>query len=340
MKNVTCSPAALLGLPSPSDLEIRDDELSSVYESFIAQLELVADAKVILSNPYELEIDDSKLGELTQDWRSVLPRQEWKKLLFLSLLSRPMDASKLWPEGKRKFTDNEIVQLLFPEPNRLSLSDAKGEIPFGVGTLPGLLEALVDPGLSRLLGQIPLREPITTMTNEYVDATPGNYWYQMWQVAQWSENWAVVYGITDAGHGTYMFPWVLGFIHLDDAERNFVHLLHEGTERFDPGFYFSYGHIDTEWWLADIALGGEAEWVDWETVLKISSLEDSVLESLLDAEENPQDCRITARVTSVIDEAWERGLGDLSIEDLVKKVGKGSRLSDIEEYLENLVVDV
>lgn len=333
-------PATLLGLPSPSARVIRDDEMHTVYESFVGQLELVADAKVILSNPYELEIEASKLGEMTKDWRSELPRREWKKLLLLSLISRPMDASGLWPDDRRKFTDSELVNLFWPTPNRLSLSDAKGEIPFGVGTVEGLLEAVADPGLSQLFAQIPLRKEIISMSAEFVGGQPGNYDYQMWQIAQWSENWAVVFGITDAAKESYLFPWVLGFIQTDDAQRNFVHLLYEGTERFDPGFYFSYGTVYSDWFLAELALAGGDDGVDWEMLLLVLSLEDSVIESLLRDEEIYEPNPLTARLRDLDDMVDMAELGQMSIYELVQMVGTGSSLSDIEKYLEKVADDL
>jgi hypothetical protein len=333
MKPGQCTTSELLGLPSPANSEIRDEEMLFVYESFLNQLELVANAKVILSNPYELEINSNTLSAQKIDWRTDLSRKECKKMLFLSLISRPMDASTLWPKGQPKITDAELFNLLWPTPNRLSLSDAKGEIPFGVETLPGLIETLSDPGLARLFAQVPSRKEVITISAEMVGWQPGNYDHQMWQVAKWSTNWAVVFGVTDAGGEGYSFPWLLGFICTDDMERNFVSLLYEGTKRFDPGFYYTDGHVFSHWLLARLALAGCDGGVDWETVLDLVPLEDSVLEALIGFEEDPENNRLIRRIIALDDLTNSAELGELSVAELIQMVGKGSSLSQIEQYL-------
>jgi hypothetical protein len=92
------------------------------------------------------------------------------------------------------------------------------------------------------------------MSAEFIGGQPGNFDYQLWQVVEWCNDWAVVYGLTDAGNQAYPFPWLLGFIRSDDAERNFVELLALGASQFDAGFYCTMGSVVGDWPLAEAAL--------------------------------------------------------------------------------------
>jgi hypothetical protein len=322
-------------LTLPDRGSIKNAEIGQEYSRFIDQLQVAADGNVIISDPYFFSVDIDGISESVGRWLEALTQAERNKLLLLSLFSRSFDSSCLWPEGRPKFVDDPVVQLFFSHPDLPSLAEGASEPPLGLDSLPNRRKVLNDPGLKSLLDLVPVRSPIETISSEFVGNQPGNYAYQMWQVSDWNEDWAVVFGVDDAGYANgYPFPWLLGFCRRQDLERNFVTLLNEGSEKFDAGFYSTYGKIESKWKLAILALTAHADYAgpQWDLVEKLLTLDGNVLETFY------QDCEdshlgLLDRLREILNSADEAGLGELSFAELIDKAGGKPSLLSIEEKL-------
>ena len=184
----------------------------------------------------------------------------------------------LWPADKTRFIDDELVALEWANPEGASLADGRHSIALGVDTLLAPREPDADAAVEKLIKQIPRRTPVSTLSSEFVGGQPGNYGYQMWQVCRWSVGWNVVFAVTDVGRNVgYPFPWLLGFCRGDSPERNFVALLREGSQRYDIGFYSTYGTVFGDWQFAKLVLTadpdgeGGAAWDVIDTLLPIEA---------------------------------------------------------------------
>jgi hypothetical protein len=324
-----------LGLPAPRASEIRDVALRGLYEQFVGQLQIVEGGRVIVSDPYALSVDTDEISESMQDWYASLDQENRNKLLLLSIVCRPFEASSLWPNTGSRLVDDEDFRLLWADPSTASLAENLKGIPFGLSTLQDRRRAIAEPGLKRLIDRVPTRTPIETLSSEFMGEQPGNYAYQMWQVARWSDQWAVVYGVTDAAKAEgYPFPWLLGFCRLDDLERNFVQLLHEGWKRFDIGFYYTYGRVTGSWKLAKLALVSDDgnEGADWDAIDELLTLDDKRLGHVLAADRESGE--LLSQVTAIRDYADGTDRGELSLEQLLDQVGKRTSIRKLLERLE------
>jgi hypothetical protein len=242
MSNSYRSVAGQLGLPEVS--EILDPSLRVEYQAFLEQLNPGADGSVVVSDPYALSIDVSRLLPSVSDWCRSLDSRAQDRLLLLSLLAQPLDLRDLWRGGQPRLTYEGTLSLGVDATLAKLTTPA---VPYGIWTVTGARRCRTEPALERLLEQLPMAAAIQSMSAD-------TFGYEAWQVAKWSNEWAVVYGITDAGHEAYPFPWLLGFIRSDDAERNFIELLSLGASRFDMGFYCTMGSVVGDWPLAKAAL--------------------------------------------------------------------------------------
>ena len=319
-------------LPSPKtiDLPVVREE----YTRFLQQLEIVADGAVVLSDPYFFKVETQGILDSVQDWYRDLVPQEVTKLLLLSLLSRPFDPSKVSLQDGSRFIDDLCFVVPFGTAT-ISLAEGTSSIPFGLDVLPQRRMALDDPGLKQLMDSLAVRSPLETLTSEFIGGQPGNYAYQAWQVADWSPDWAVVYGVCDAAiDGGYPFPWLLGFIRRNRLEQNFIELLHCAGDRFDWGFYYTFGTVSGRWRLAKLALtvpygcdSPPREIID-DLLMLNEGVRDSILEDSQDEE------HFLSRVQDIKDGAYDAGFkDDVTLLELLRKAGDKGTLASIEEQL-------
>jgi hypothetical protein len=333
MTNPDDSAAQILGLNLTGDSELHDPHFNRVLREFVVQLDVIENGNVILSDPYALSVHTDELGESALSWCESLSSLEHHKLLLLSILSRPFDSSSLWPADRDRLVDDEVFRWMWSDGDTPSLAHSLKSMPHGLDGLGARRQVLSDPSMQALVNQIPVRMPIKTFSSEFIGGQPGNYDYQMWQVARWSDDWCVVYGVTDAAREEgYPFPWVLGFCRLLDAERNFVRLLHAGWTRFDIGFYYTYGRISGDWPLAKLALVAEDgdEGPAWVPVTALLTLSNEHLEGVLTEADDP---RFIGRLRAVLEfcDDYE----SLSIHEICEAVGERACLSHVEQYIED-----
>jgi hypothetical protein len=243
--------------------------------------------------------------------------------------------SIVWPNDRSRFIDDPVVALFFGAPT-ISLAEGTSGVPFGIDVLGERRRVFNDPGMKQLLDSISPRSAIETLTSEFIGAQPGSYAYQAWQVSNWSREWVVVYGVSDAAHDEgYPFPWLFGFCRRDHSERNFITLLREGASHFDWGFYSTYGKVLGQWRLSGMALSvsDDDEQPRWDLVDQLLSLDDSSLASVL--VEGPEDQEdFLSRIDAIIEGAEEAGYDeDVSLADLLDKAGGQRSLQAIEERL-------
>jgi hypothetical protein len=111
--------------------------------------------------------------------------------------------------------------------------------------------------------------------------------------------------------------------------------LREGADRFDLGFYLTYGAVRGRWRMAKMALSlfeGE-EQPRWDLIDQLLDLDDELLYSVLD--EGPDDPRdFLLRVSAIMEGAEEAGFRqDISLAALLDKAGGERRLATVEERL-------
>lgn len=323
----------LLGLEEAVQA-IGDLELRNEFERFLDQLERVAEGKVILSDPYALDVDTNLAKRSLDEWFANLTPADERKLMMMSLLTQPFDVSTLWPADRRRFIDSFPATLCVVPPDPLSVSEGLDMIPFGVRTPKGRRAALADPGLARLMRVLPRKAPIETLSGEFISDAPGMYGYQMWEVAQWSEDWAVIYTVGDDSEPE-LFPRILGFCCRDDLEHNFISLIAEGCKRFDMGFYYTFGTVYSAWELARqlLHVADGLEEPDWESFEELRALDDDLQAALLREEARHGRGELLERIRSIRASAEELGLGALSLAELLHKAGGSPALARVERKL-------
>lgn len=331
------SPAAELGLPAPTDSVFADAALRDVYAQFINQLDFTGDCSAILSNPYQLSLESTPatLAGATA-WLDALDPSAKAKLLLVAVLSRPFDASVLWPGDKPRFIDDELVALEWVNLKAPSLAEGRQSIALNLDALLARLGRNADAAVKKLIEQIPQRASVSTLSSGFVGDQPGNYAYQMWQVARWSVEWNVVFAVVDVerNHG-YPFPWLLGFCRADNAERNFVALLREGSERYDMGFYSTNGSVFGEWQFAKLALTDDpdGERPAWNVVDALLPMEAPAIQSLLQAHVQGSLGDLILRLKKIMLSADEAELGSQNLAELLNTAHAGTSLDALEAFL-------
>lgn len=320
--------ARILGLGDLAGDQVVDPVLRSACRHFVDQLELVADGRVILSNPYELSARSELFSGDIEDFQAALTATDQATLLLLSLVSRAFDVKALGRKASRELLDDEMFQLFWAQRRGFSIAEGAPGVPAGLDSVQGWRLTRSEPVLSHLLELVPKAAAIETLSSAFIGSQPGNYSFQMWQVARWSDDWAVVFGVTDAGaeYG-YPLPWLLGFCRLDRCERNFVALLREGSARFDGGFYNTYGRVKGNWRLAQAALRikDDEEVQDWELMNDLTALADNDLASVFNVAKGDR-VGVLGRVAAARALAEEAGLDGLSLQELFSKAGTGPSL--------------
>lgn len=338
---MTADAAGMLGLPNSDVVGQRDPTLRDEYAAFIAQLEVLVDGRVVLSGPYQLSVNAEGISKSAERWFAGLSEKDRCRLLLLSIVGRPFDAESLSPAGQSRFGDDPVVSLLFGNDNPQSLAEQGGGMPFGLGTIEGRKKLSSEPALVALCDQLPTRAAIETLSAEFIGAMPGNYGYQMWQIAEWSADWAVVFGITDAGYNEgYPFPWLLGFCKRDSLERNFITLLREGSARYDIGFYNTYGRVTSRWPIAELALvvDEDSEQPDWDTIEWLLEIDDEALRRLI--HDYTQDMTLpefVLRMRDLHDLAQQLDTDDVSLRTLMERAQADGSLDVLEARLEEWV---
>lgn len=306
----------LLGLPPASAIE--SSSIQEVYSRFIAQLQPTSDGAVVLSDPYFFNVSTAGILDSFEEWLSNLSASDNTRLLLLSILCRPFAPSAVSQQEEPRFIDNPLISLLFKAPSA-SLAERTVEVPFGLDVVTDRRRAFSDPALGHLIKALPLHSPIESITSELISSAPGIYDYQAWQVANWSDTWAVVYGISDAGHSCgYPFPWLFGFCRKEDVGLNFIKLLREAAKQFDWGFYSTYGIIKGRWRLALLALTVLDDWEGprWDLLDELLSLDRSVLTGILD--EGPADPKsFITRIETILRAADDAEIEQTSLEQLL-----------------------
>ena len=321
-----------LNFPDPALVQLP--EVRDEYTQFLAQLVPVAGGDVVLSNPYFFEIAIDEITSSTEAWfRNRSPEQK-TKLLLLSLFCRPLHSVNARDDDEEQPLDASIFRLLWGR-RPVSLAEGTSGIPFGIDCIDERRRAFNDPGLKLLLDTLPNHSVIETIASEFMDLIPGNYSDQAWQIADWSSDWAVVYGLCDAGHEEgYPFPWLLGFCHKDNLERNFISLLREGSALFDLGFYCTYGDVSSEWRLANLALSMLDEDLEPRSAVveELLSLDDNLLEAIL--AEGPDDPKgFLSRIDAILRAADEPEVFSDSLPELLEQVDGPPWLAAIERQL-------
>jgi hypothetical protein len=334
----TDSVTELLGLPRLYNAGFTDRVLQDEYARFVEQIEIVADGRVILANPYQLSVKAEGIGKSAARWYAGFCEQDRCRLLLLSIVAKPFDPTKLWPDAQSRFGEDEVVELLFGNDNPQSLAEHRGGMPYGISTVEGRKLVLTEPTLSALLEWLPSGAAIETLSSEFIGAMPGNYGYQMWQIAQWTGDWAIVFGVTDAGWNEgYPFPWLLGFCRRDSLERNFIALLREGSARYDIGFYNTYGKVTSRWPIAELALvvDEDSEQPDWPTIEWLLELDDESLRRLI--RDHTRDVELPEyrlRVRDLRDLAEQLDIEDVSLRALMERAHADGSLAVLEARLE------
>ena len=328
----------LLGLLRPESDEIHDPALRYEYARFIEQLEFAADGRVVLCNPYQLSLKAEGIGTSAARWLAGMNEQDRCRLLVLSIIAKPFDPTKLGPDAQSRSGEDEVVALLYSNDNPQSLAEHRGGMPYGISTVEGRRLVLAEPILSALLERLPSGPVIETLSAESIGAMPGNYGYQMWQIARWTDDWAIVFGVTDAGWNEgYPFPWLLGFCRIERLERNLIALLREGSKRFGIGFYNTYGRDSSRWPLAELALivDENSERPDWETIEWLLELDDDALRKLISR--HPQDVTLpefVMRVRDLRDSADGLDLADTSLRGLFERAHADGSLEVLEAKID------
>jgi hypothetical protein len=334
----TESITGLLGMPIRDAAGLSDSVLRDEYARFAEQLAVVADGSVVLSSPYQLSVQTEGIAKSAGRWFAGLSEQDRCRLLLLSIVTRPFDSTKLWPDARSRFGNAEIVALLFSNENPQSLAEHDGGVPYGVSTVEGRKRLVSEPELKALYERLPSRAAIETLSAEFIGGMPGNYGYQMWQVARWTEEWAVVFGVTDASRDEgYPFPWLLGFCRTDPLERNFIALLREGSSRFDIGFYNTYGRVTSRWPLAELALvvDEDSEKPDWETIEWLLEMDDEGLRRLIrDHTRDVELSEFVMRVRDLRDSAEGLDLQETSLLGLLERAHADGSLKVLEAKIE------
>jgi len=194
-------------------------------------------------DPYALSVPYHCPGTMA-DWYATFDSADRAKLLLLSIFSRPLGPSALWPKDRPKLIDQEIMVFFGTGPSEVSPVHSGDVAPYGLDSVDGRRRARQVPEFARLARELPWREPVATLAAEFIGSIPGQCAYTSWQVARWSDEWAAVYTVSDTGPWEdYPFPFLLGFCLLDNLESNLVTLLQGGFARHDMGFYLSYGQV-------------------------------------------------------------------------------------------------
>ena len=309
-------------LELPENLGANAERLEAIYQNFLSQLKIARDSRHISSDPEFFSIETDGIAESVQNWKDNLSQGDKDKLLLLSILCKPFDVSCLTSSEDDRFIDDEWINHFFV-PHSVSLSEDTTSLPFGIGELDELRYIKTVPALNELRERTPKSSKLNTWNFEFIGG-PGNYAYQSWQIANWSDDWAAVYSITDGGHTDgYPFPWLLGFINKDALETNFVALL-----RANPpwGYYFTYGRIDGPWSLVTVALTAceDMEGPDWDLVDALNDLTEQELSRLM--EDNPCSTHdIIYRLQELRNEAYDAGIEEDSfLRDMFSKAGTAS----------------
>jgi len=306
----------------PGELGPTGKRVETLCSDFVSQLKISSDGNHISSDPEFFSIETDGIAESVQNWKDNLSQGDKDKLLLLSILCKPFDVSCLTSSEDDRFIDDEWINHFFV-PHSVSLSEDTTSLPFGIGELDELRYIKTVPALNELRERTPKSSKLNTWNFEFIGG-PGNYAYQSWQIANWSDDWAAVYSITDGGHTDgYPFPWLLGFINKDALETNFVALL-----RANPpwGYYFTYGRIDGPWSLVTVALTAceDMEGPDWDLVDALNDLTEQELSRLM--EDNPCSTHdIIYRLQELRNEAYDAGIEEDSfLRDMFSKAGTAS----------------
>ena len=247
-------PLEALGLPDPDELRTSDHELAACYRSFVETLKPVDAGQALTVDPYQLSVPYNCPGTIA-DWYATFDSSDRAKLLLLSIFSRPLGPSALWPKDRPKLIDQEIMAIFGTGPSEVSPVHSGDVAPYGLDSVDGRRRARQVPEFARLARELPWREPVATLAAEFIGSIPGQCAYTSWQVARWSDEWAAVYTVGDAGPWEdYPFPFLLGFCLLDNLDSNLVTLLQGGFARHDMGFYLSYGQVSGDLPFAAYAL--------------------------------------------------------------------------------------
>jgi hypothetical protein len=309
-------------LELPENLGANAERLEAIYQNFLSQLKIARDSRHISSDPEFFSIETDGIAESVQNWKDNLSQGDKDKLLLLSILCRPFDVSCLTSSEDDRFIDDEWINHFFV-PHSVSLSEDTTSLPFGIGELDELRFVKTVPTLNELLERTPKSSELKTWNSEFIGG-PGNYAYQAWQIANWSDDWAAVYSITDGGHTDgYPFPWLLGFINKDAPETNFVALLKANPSW---GYYCTFGHIDGPWSLVTVALTACDDMAapDWGLVEALSDLTEQELSRLM--KDNPCSTHdIIYRLQELRNEAYDAGIEEDSfLRDMFSRAGTAS----------------
>ena len=309
-------------LELPENLGANAERLEAIYQNFLSQLKIARDSRHISSDPEFFSIETDGIAESVQNWKDNLSQGDKDKLLLLSILCRPFDVSCLTSSEDDRFIDDEWINHFFV-PHSVSLSEDTTSLPFGIGELDELRYIKTVPALNELRERTPKSSKLNTWNFEFIGG-PGNYAYQAWQIANWSDDWAAVYSITDGGHTDgYPFPWLLGFINKDALETNFVALLKANPSW---GYYCTFGHIDGPWSLVTVALTACDDMAapDWGLVEALSDLTEQELSRLM--KDNPCSTHdIIYRLQELRNEAYDAGIEEDSfLRDMFSKAGTAS----------------
>jgi hypothetical protein len=181
------------------------------------------------------------------------------------------------------------------------------------------------------------RAPIASFWSEFIGGQPGNFAYQMWQVARWSDDYAVVYAISDLAGQGWPFPWILGFVELAAVERSFIKFLRAAGQMYDIGFYASSASVEGDWPLATVALTGSDDldgFPDWGVVDSLLSLEAEEIRALMDESALLGSADVLDRVSALLRQAIDAGLEGQDIKSLLTKADAGWSLDLLEDFLE------